>query len=79
MIQFASMWECSNIFAMSLSLTTVMMTSSNGNIFPVAGRMCGEFTGTGEFPARSFDVFFDLWMKSFLFSFKFRWSLFLSV
>ena len=42
-----------------------MMTSSNGNIFRVAGPLCGEFTGPGEFPAqrpvtRSFDVFFDL-------------------
>ena len=41
------------------------MTSSNGNIFRVTGPLCGEFTGTGEFPAqrpvtRSFDVFFDL-------------------
>ena len=42
-----------------------MMTSSNGNIFRVAGPLCGEFTGSGEFPTqrpvtRSFDVFFDL-------------------
>ena len=42
-----------------------MMTSSNGNIFRVTGPLCGEFTGTGEFPAqrpvtRSFDVFFYL-------------------
>ena len=41
------------------------MTSSNGNIFRVTGHLCGEFTGSGEFPAqrpvtRSFDVFFDL-------------------
>ena len=42
-----------------------MMTSSNGNIFPVTGHLCGEFTGPGDFPAQrpvtqSFDVFFDL-------------------
>ena len=42
-----------------------MMTSSNGNIFRVAGLLCGEFTRPGEFPTqrpltRSFDVFFDL-------------------
>ena len=42
-----------------------MMTSSNGNIFRVTDHLCGEFTGTGEFPAqrpvtRNFDVFFDL-------------------
>ena len=42
-----------------------IMTSSNGNIFRVAGPLCGEFTGPGEFPAqrpvtRSFDFFFDL-------------------
>ena len=41
------------------------MTSSNGNIFRVAGPLCGDFTGPGEFPTqrpvtRSFDVFFDL-------------------
>ena len=39
-----------------------MMTSSNGNIFRVAGHLCGEFTGPDQFPAqrpvtRSFDVF----------------------
>ena len=44
---------------------TIMMTSSNGNIFRVTGPLCGEFTGPGEFPTqrpvtRSFDVFFDL-------------------
>ena len=42
-----------------------MMTSSNGNIFRVTGPLCGEFTGTGEFPTqrpvtRSFDVLFHL-------------------
>ena len=42
-----------------------MMTSWNGNIFLVTGPLCGEFTGTGEFPAQrpvtwSFDVSFDL-------------------
>ena len=42
-----------------------MMTSSNENIFRVAGHLCGEFTGHGEFPSqrpvtRTFDVFFDL-------------------
>ena len=41
------------------------MTSSNGNIFRITGPLCGEFTGTREFPAqrpvtRSFDIFFDL-------------------
>ena len=42
-----------------------MMTSSNENIFRVTGPLCGEFTGSGEFPTqrpvtRSFDAFFDL-------------------
>ena len=46
-------------------LFRTMMTSSNGNFFCVTGPLCGEFTGTGEFPAqrpvtRSFDVFYDL-------------------
>ena len=41
-----------------------MMTSSNGSIFRVNGPLCGEFTGSGEFPTqrpvtRNFDVFFD--------------------
>ena len=43
----------------------LMVTSSDGNIFRVAGQLCGEFTVPGEFPTqrpvtRSFDVFFDL-------------------
>ena len=43
---------------------SIMMTSSNGNIFRETGPLCGEFTGPGEFPTqrpvtRSFDVFFD--------------------
>ena len=47
------------------SSTDRMMTSSNGNIFRVAGPLCGEFTGPGDFPAqrpvtRSFAVFLDL-------------------
>ena len=43
-----------------------MMTSSNGNIFRVAGPLCGEFTGHLWIPrtqrpmTRSFLVFFDL-------------------
>ena len=46
-------------------LQSIMMTSSNGNIFRVTGPLCGEFTGPGEFPTqrpvtRSFDVSFDL-------------------
>ena len=41
------------------------MTSSNGNIFRVAGQLCGKFTGPSEFPTHrpmtwSFNVFFDL-------------------
>ena len=40
------------------------MTSSNGNIIPVTGPLCEEFTGPGEIPTqrpltRSFDVFFE--------------------
>ena len=31
---------------------SVMMTSSNGNIFRVTGHLSGEFTGPGEFPAK---------------------------
>ena len=46
-------------------LYSIMMTSSNRNIFLVTGPLCGEFTGPGEFPTqspvtRSFDIFFDL-------------------
>ena len=50
---------------MSIISVITMRTSSNENIFRVAGHLCGEFTGTGEFPAqkpvtRSSDGFFDL-------------------
>ena len=43
----------------------LMMTSSNGNIFRVIVRLCGEIIVTGEFPSQSpvtqnFDIFFDL-------------------
>ena len=31
-------------------LTSFMMTSSNGNIFRVAGHLCGEFTDPGWIP-----------------------------
>ena len=34
----------------SLTFWSFMMTSSNGNIFPVTGHLCGEFTG--EFPTQ---------------------------
>ena len=49
----------------NVRIWNAMMTSSNGNIFRVTGPLCGEFTGTGEFPTqrpvtRSFDVYFDL-------------------
>ena len=58
------MWLLAIISSGRWSLT-IMMTSSNGNIFRVTGPLCGKFTGPGEFPAkrpvtRSFDVFFDL-------------------
>ena len=54
-------WMVKYVFPSS----TIMMTSSNGNIFRVTGPLCGEFTSPGEFPTqrpvtRSFDVFFDL-------------------
>ena len=44
---------------------SLMMTSSNGNIFRVTGHLCGNSPVPGEFPTqrpvtRSFDVFFDL-------------------
>ena len=51
--------------------TTLMVTSSNGNIFRVTGHLCGEFTGPGEFPTQrpvtqSFEVFFDLCLNKWL-------------
>ena len=47
-----------------LLFPSIMMTSSNGNIFRVTGTSCGEFTGHRWFPrTRSFDVFFDLRMN----------------
>ena len=59
---------CSLMVLYGCRATVRMMTSSNGNIFRVTGPLCGEFTGTGDFPAqrpetRSFDVFFDLRLK----------------
>ena len=44
---------------------SIMMTSSNGNIFRVTGHLCGKSPLPGEFPTqrpvtRSFDVFYDL-------------------
>ena len=36
-----------------------MMTPSNGNIYRVAGPVCGEFTGHRSPVTRSFDAFFD--------------------
>ena len=45
----------------SCKVQEFMMKSSNGNIFRVTGHLCGEFTGSGEFPTqrpvtRSFDI-----------------------
>ena len=64
---FEMSWRSTDVSVMSGrdGYVRCMMTSSNGNIFRVTGRLCGEFTGPGEFPAqrpvtRSFDVFFDL-------------------
>ena len=52
-------------YELGCHIPVCMMTSSNGDIFRIAGPLCGELTGPGEFPAqrpvtRSFDVFFDL-------------------
>ena len=64
-LPFASLKIHRNTVCMSAITCTIMMTSSNGNIFRVTGPLCGEFTGPGEFPAqrpvtRSFDVFLYL-------------------
>ena len=44
-------------------LKTIVMTSSNGNIFRFTGLLCGEITGHYWIPftkaRHSFDVFFD--------------------
>ena len=55
---------------------TVVVTSSNGNIFRVTGYLCGEFTG--EFPSQrpvtqSFDVFFYLRLNKRLSKQSRRW------
>ena len=54
-----------------MGIKTNMMTSSNGNIFRVAGHLCGNSPVTGEFPTkrpvtRSFDAFFylHLWVNN---------------
>ena len=64
-----SFWRHCNVFILivfhdDMIRLCYMMTSSNGNIFRVTGPLCGEFIGSGEFPAqrpvtRSLDVFFD--------------------
>ena len=47
------------------STLTMMMTSSNGNVFPVTGHLCGEFTGHRWIPrTKASDA--ELW--SFLWS-----------
>ena len=57
-----------------------MMTSPNGIIFRITGRLCGEFTGHGEFPSHrlvtwSLDIFFDLRLNKRLSKqSKYRWS-----
>ena len=59
------LYMTNKVGAMFLEIDNII-TSSNGNIFRVAGHLCGEFElVNGEFPAqmpvtRSFDVFFDL-------------------
>ena len=68
-LSFVNILHCCRSYAIGHTCMNtnqhIMMTSSNGNIFRVTGPLCGEFTGSGEFPTqrpvtRSFDVFFDL-------------------
>ena len=51
-----------------------MMTSTNGNIFRITGPLCREFTGHPlNFPHKvtwSFDVFFDLHLKTVEWTFE---------
>ena len=58
-------WHTPSKHAMMCFIESIMMTSSNGNIFRVTGPLCGNSPVPGEFPAqrpvaRSFDVFLDL-------------------
>ena len=51
--------------SMMFLMSTLMMTSSNGNIFRVTGHLCGEFTGPRwisrtKASDAELDVFFDL-------------------
>ena len=67
-----------NVHSNQVIPTRFMMTSSNGNIFRVAGHLCGEFIGPGEFPAqrsvtRNFDVFLDLRLNKWLSKQSRRW------
>ena len=53
------MWyQCIEVTT-NLTAPVSMTTSSNGNIFPVAGPLCGEIPSQWTV-TRSFDVFFDL-------------------
>ena len=56
---------CQRRYSNATAMYSLMMTSSNGNIFRDTGHLSGEFTVTGEFRAqmpvtRGVDVFFDL-------------------
>ena len=58
--------ELTNPYQSVVHYQPYMMTSSNGNIFPVTGLLCGEFAGhrwiplTQRLVTRSFDVLFNL-------------------
>ena len=65
-LNYCPLWgDCTGDRGSPLTKRGVHDDVINGNIFPVTGHLCGEFTGPGEFPAQrpvtwSFDVFFDL-------------------
>ena len=49
-IRYGALDGTATLILQQYMVTLHVMTSSNGNIFRVTGPLCGEFTGTGEFP-----------------------------
>ena len=50
------------IIFICLLISSIIMTSSDGNISRITGHLCGEFAGHRWIPhtKTSFDIFFDL-------------------
>ena len=65
---FAASFHLCLYYEIASNGNLIMMTSSNGDIFPVTGSLCGEFIGhLSRRPLKwSFDVIFDLHLDKWL-------------